>query len=346
MSSSQTEFLGPGGPGLPEEEESVVPAECALAIGIPLTRAAFLEALAQPERWDLAASEGRQFPGFTPEFLWSEFAPIARGVSGVCDVAEQLGVLVRRSATLNEFGELLCVRPDQRKVVTLVSHWRLMGLPATDVLRADAVRDAVLDRNLTHPIHRALREELSRRLGPARNPASLTAEELLSELNRLVEEAEDAHDPRHRAAPRLSTWSRLWNWLSGQVAGVGANREPRPLTRAALERAFGESVIRPGKVIEFRDGLHTVPEVIAVIPGDYRGTLDMSCCNSVLIGQAIKDHAPGCTVVRSRFPIYYSTWGLIYPVVLRVLERQRQLGKPLSYAEAVARVRLQVLSMR
>ena len=65
--------------------------------------------------------------------------------------------------------------------------------------------------------------------------------------------------------------------------------------RERLDRGFSDSkVLAPGNRVEFSDGLHTITDVVAHLPVDFAGVLDLSVCNSVFLAEVVRRHCPKC----------------------------------------------------
>src|SRR5205085_1094422 len=87
--------------------------------------------------------------------------------------------------------------------------------------------------------------------------------------------------------------------LSDDVSlpGISAAESPviERLTRVELEQAF-PGLIAFGRSVEFSDGMRSVHEVVTAVPKGFNGLLDLTTCNSVILGKAIKAGHPDCLV--------------------------------------------------
>jgi hypothetical protein len=92
------------------------------------------------------------------------------------------------------------------------------------------------------------------------------------------------------------------------------------LTRPALEVAYGNA-IAPGRAVEFADGMRTIAEVVTALPRRYAGFLDMTVCNSVILGEAIKAARPHCIVAVNHYPTEPHIRLLLYRRMMRRLRR-------------------------
>lgn len=79
------------------------------------------------------------------------------------------------------------------------------------------------------------------------------------------------------------------------------HRFPAPiLSRPMLEDCFG-SALRRAPVLELRDDIHTTRDLVDMIPEDYDGVLDLSVCNSVMLGESIKRWRRNCLVIENAY---------------------------------------------
>ncbi len=320
----------------------VGPTDCALVVGVPMTKADFLGTLAEPDRWDLAASQLAEFPRHTPAIhVWERFdREVASAVRTACSMAEKAGVTVSRWASLSDLTAILNrPRETRPKVVTLVSHWISADLTHDDILHPKEIQDQLYSPDPRHPIVDALRHQLQVCHGSDGSIEGLTVRQLTDDLVGIVKAAHSQiRDPS--SVPSNTTWlSRLRDRLLGRpyTHPTPRHANTNPVTRAALERAF-PLAIRPATAIEFRDGLWTVDDLIAAIPAEFDGTIDLGYCNTTLVGQAVKERARASTVMMRRFRILYTTWAALYPVVIATLEKSRHAGWPMSYSQAIRAV--------
>jgi hypothetical protein len=324
----------------------VGPGDCALAVGVPLDRADFLERGVHPDVWDFAAKETARH-GVTGEFAWGQFVPEAKAMQRLCCEVEAMGSIVRRGATLADFSSLF----GRFKVVTLLTHWPLLPLAPGDVLAPGAIAAAL--RAPSHPIHEALRRSLADRADAAEHAATDgragDAESLVRYLGAVVDDANRLYDPHQSAgtpSPRPAVLGRLLRWFSsGRIPppvpaaaarqGSGGSLPP---PRAALERAF-PGAIALGHAIEFRDGMHTTPDFLAAIPPGFSGVLQLAVCHSALVGEAVKERCDRCLAVMNRLPTALVFRLVEYKLIIGSLSMTRE-----PYLTAMERVRIRLVS--
>src|SRR5205814_2191181 len=82
---------------------------------------------------------------------------------------------------------------------------------------------------------------------------------------------------------------------------AAAAAPPRRLTRVLLEEAF-PAELRGGSAFELRDGLHAVAAIIDAVPERFDGVIDLSVCNSIVLGEAIKRQRRGCLIITNAKP--------------------------------------------
>jgi hypothetical protein len=98
-------------------------------------------------------------------------------------------------------------------------------------------------------------------------------------------------------------------------------RLPQRLTRVRLELAFPENV-EPAPCVEFHDGLQPVAAVLTQFPASYRGVVDLTVCNSVILGDAIKLVHRECLVTMNRYPADLVDRMIFYDLVIASLVRK------------------------
>jgi hypothetical protein len=96
----------------------------------------------------------------------------------------------------------------------------------------------------------------------------------------------------------------------------------RRVTRVLLEEAF-PTALRPAPAVELADGMHTVAEFTDAIPRSFDGVLDMTICNSVILGAAVKRACPDCLVAVNRYPAEMHVRMTFYCLALQSLARHR-----------------------
>lgn len=266
-------------------EPQVKPSDCALALCIPLTKRSFLEGLDPASPKDFVKSDAARLGRMTAAERWERYLPIVRTVERLRRELEPLGVTVVPEVTPAKLLGLLSART----VVTLVAHWRFAPFSAGDILDvAGLVRRLRAPRTpLEEHVAREFKERGRGHLldsGPRDGEAlEKLRDALAAELKMMLDKGQSIY-----ASSALVP--------GPQQADAGA---PFHLTRIALEDEFPD-VIRPGPSVEFHDGLKTIPEVVKVIPPNFSGVLDLTVCNSVLLGESIKRRRKGFLVICNR----------------------------------------------
>ena len=259
------------------------PSDCALALAIPLTRERFLASLARPDEKDFIFHfiKGRGLQRADPEFCWQVYeAEEAAFVSAVCDEVAHCGVKVAYDVDLNQLAVLLA----RYSVVTLVAHFRFVEFSITDIDKPLAILASLRD-----PVSKLLEEirgkviELDSDLLANDNDRVDSLRTRLCDVFRTI--ANEAEQPY---------WDKDVQTSSDQESHFRIR-----LTRSEFERAFPDA-IKPARVIEFSDGLHTIPELVQSIPVEFSGLLDLTVCNSVITAAAIRSERQGCLVAGNR----------------------------------------------
>jgi len=259
------------------------PSNCALALAIPLTRERFLASLAQPEGKDFVFHfiRGRGLQRADPEFCWQVYeAEEAAFVSAVCDEVAHCGVNVANDVDLNQLTALLA----QYSVVTLVAHFRFVEFSIEDIDKPFAILAALRD-----PVSELLQEIRKRAIELDPDLLANADYRVASLRIRLC----DVFRIIANEAERIY-WDKNVQKSSEQEDHISLR-----LTRLEFERAFPEA-IKPARVIEFSDGLHTIPELVQSIPVEFSGLLDLTVCNSVITAAAIRSERQGCLVAGNR----------------------------------------------
>jgi hypothetical protein len=301
-------------------QQPVEPSECALAIGVPITREAFLRDLEKPDLKDYASHFKRAnfLSGVSSEYYGDLFEASAKVARRVCDEVEALGVSVVRWADLSNLSKLL----SQFKVVTLVTHWCFMELGPEDILDLHQ-----LWMSLSTPsgrVHLAVARAVSEEdptLLAATNATQLESTDIRLRLaNALTTIVAASHRPYKTSDETM-----------GAETGGASNKVLERLTRVELEQSFA-GLIAPGKSVEFSDCMRGVNEIVAGVPATFDGLLDLTTCNSVILGKAIKSSRPNCVVAMNRYGTPLHVRMPLYKLVIEDLAR-----RPAPYADTLSR---------
>lgn len=239
-------------------DKPVSPRDCSLLVALPLQREQFIQDLDAACEADFVKhfSKGRE--RLSVSGLWNLYEPYVSLILDVIKDVSRCGVEVTCGLKLRDFYDCLPLR----EVTTLVAHWRSPLFRAGDV--AGAVRMAqVVDKRLL-----ALTGVSCKDVG---------VEELAEKLNVFLQDGRGLETPGDSGRVGSLT-RRLSMW-----------HEKRRRIEAELPQVF-----KGGSSIEFADGLFTIDKIVADVSPDFRGILDLTVCNSVLFGDAIRkkcDHA-------------------------------------------------------
>ncbi|AUX41096.1 uncharacterized protein SOCE26_025010 [Sorangium cellulosum] len=308
-------------------ERRVSPADCALALAIPLTKAEFFGDLAEGAPKDFARSVARRLPALRREVLWDDhYGPLAGLVERVASDARAHGVTVATGVTLADLRALLA----RHAAVTLVAHWRFPPILPGDIVDAGEIVAALARPSCA--VTRHLKEHLGAKqpdlLAPGaaagRDPAALCAS-LAAALNDALEPTRLHYEgPRNPAPPGPD----------------GAPAPPLRLTRVAVEEAFPRA-LRGGPAVELSERLHPVGDVVEAVPDGFDGVIDLSVCNSIILGEAIKRRRGACLVVVNERPAMLSFRMVRYKYIIRDLHRE-----PARYTDVMIRLSEAVLDRR
>jgi hypothetical protein len=287
---------------------------------VPLTAEQFLSDLSRPDLKDYACHLKREnlLKGASDEYYVDLFERSAKVARRVCDEVVHLGVTVLRGVRLSDLTELLA----KFKVVTLVTHWRFTRLIPEDILDAYGLcRLLILSESRMHAaVARAVSDHDPTLLEKASAP-SVQLQEL-----------------RERLAAALNhvtaTSHALYKASDGTMPPLGAvasNGMLERLTRVEIEQSF-PGLIAFGRSVEMSDGMRSVQEVVQAVPEGFAGLLDLTTCNSVILGKAIKAHHPECIVAMNRYAIPLHVRMPLYKLVIQDLA-----ACPSPYADALSR---------
>jgi hypothetical protein len=289
--------------------QTVGPRDCGLAIALPLTRERFLQHLRMPEWHDYAAyvRDLSKTAGAADEYYWTfEYEHFAAAMSTRCSQVERQGVRVVRDATPGTLAALFV----SCAVVTIVAHSRFEPLRPEEIL--DMQRLLTMLRHPPSRLVEAFRRQLDT-LQPLWSTQASVPARLVEAINRVLAAAHESYRDEARAPVLL--------------LDIPAVR----LTRPTLERAF-EGVIAAGKTVELADGMKTIREIAAIIPPSFGGLVDLTICNSAIMGESIKELRPECVVAVNRYQTAPHVRLAIYRLAIDDLARHRQ-----PFANAMAR---------
>jgi hypothetical protein len=291
----------------------VGPRDCAIGIAVPLTIDEFVDDF-RDERKDFVQHVrfANTLEGASDDYYWSTvYAPVAAIVNDALAAVKSLGVCVRRRVTPAELGQLL----GQYKVVTVVTHWRFGRLSAADILDPRALHSAIA--NPADPLQ-------ARAAGAIKDASPRLIQDVSADIDddTLRRQIADAIAPVISAAHASYRTPAEHN---DDVVVVGQPRviDLRRVTRLLIEEAFAPHV-RPAPAIEFGNGLVTAEDLIEVIPRSFDGILDLTSCNSVIIGAAVKRKRPDCLVAINRYRTELYVRMTLYRLAIASLARSNR----------------------
>lgn len=277
-------------------EELITPRECSLAVALPLRREEFMHDLAANASAGYAsgfAQNGRD--GLAAETVWELFEPWARLANGVIAEAEGHHVTVVRSATLAEFSSLLRRFP----ATTLFAHWHTPRFTEEQIVAPEAIRKAM---SVTEsPLFQRVQEIASLLDAPPQFPSDSSPGAIADFLNRLIEPAPCSEE----AKPGCVTRKQV-EW-----------HERRMLLDSAFLAAF-----RGGAGVDFADGWRSIEAIVAAVPNDYSGTLDLTVCNSNVLAERIRGSFRKSVVIANERTTTTGFRFGIYVEIIKILSRK------------------------
>jgi len=121
--------------------------------------------------------------------------------------------------------------------------------------------------------------------------------------------------------------------VDGTRGGAVASEYSDLEARLRLDRELGGAV-RGGAAVEFAAGFQPIAEIVAGLPVDLSGILDLTVCRSVVLGEEIKRRCRDCIVHKNAGSTSMSFRFGVFAQVLEVLR-----SEPQPYTDAVYKVR-------
>jgi hypothetical protein len=307
------------------------PNDCALLITIPLTEEDFLSDYNENSEKDFIKGWAKnQIGELKEEELWEIYVSRIRDfVVKIADEIRSLGVEVVFNAGLGDLTTIFL----KKKVITLAAHWFSPKLAVTDFydlnrfveklfeseeLYAKVLRQVVFSGNRQSPV--ILRSE------------SDDGDSLVNAINQLFS--------------RYNTKGNIPKPVEINSADGRVTEEVWiHLNRFALEKTFPDE-IKPRCRIEMFDGLYSPSEFQNKIPSHFDGVLDLTVCNSEMVGKTIKQTCPQCLVLTNRFTTELKTRLILYRGIIRLLSNENLPNhnrNPPNYIDATFNLRRQLL---
>jgi hypothetical protein len=254
-----------------QSAEKIFPRDCAFLLTLPTGRDEFFTDFRDPLH-DFLRSQYANSP-LSAEEAWNVYKPVAAGLLSLLQFLEAKGVRVVPRST---FAEWIALQ-ESHKVVVLFAHWR-NGLIRQGDVQWPVIDAIARDGNDANPIKEKVRSIAVDFLQDRKS--------FVASLNRLLLDGQLGDHP----------------WF-----GRGANQVPAsPEHRLFMNREFLDKAL-PGifgenASVEFADGLVGIEAIARNASPSFRGIFDLSVCNSILLGELIKSHAPRCLVVATKIP--------------------------------------------
>jgi hypothetical protein len=288
-------------------QKIVGPHNCALAFAVPLTEEDFLRDLHFGSGKDFVKRYAQDNARIRKELLWKYYKPQANLALEIADEVKRLGVKTVFNLKLNQLNSLLM----NSDIVTVVAHWRPPTFNTGYLLNPSSLISKIKESKLEaveflrFHLSANFKEQLAGWTDVVQ-PEGRAVELLINELNRLLVE-ERLHPALRFSDSSAKPLYRLEYLMH--------------LNRESLEETFpGE--FTGGSRVEFFDGLFSIDNVIEQIAPEYQGLLDLTICNSILLGEAIKRQRRHCTVVASQRPTTFDFRLIFYKHVIEELARR------------------------
>lgn len=304
-------------------KRTVGPSDCALAFAIPLNRKDFLRDLEPTSGKDFVRNFASNKSDILPEVLWELFyRPLVDAALRTANDVSRMGVRVSFDLRISEFTRLL----NSAEVVMVVAHWRSARFKPDDIINLRSLVPGLMYSNervakiLREQFCPELKEQLNAFNHSALGPHSLELT-LIKELNRSLSDIQLYQgDNSDATAAQPDTLERRMYF-----------------NRLALEETFPTEFI-PGNRFELCDGLHSIASVVDEVPIPYEGILDLTTCNSILLGEAIKCVRRNCLILVNRNPTRLDFRLVLYKNVIKELARRNG-----PYVDVVVRLRKELI---
>ena len=276
----------------------VSPNEFALLVAIPLTPEEFADD--QQRQTDFLRSN---FPEATRRgaSAWASYAPYADLCHEIVDEVERWGVVVIRRPTLHAFASAA----GRFTTVTLVAHGRGPEIAPYDLLDAPRIRAAFTEvmtaldaAGPAPPDTAAMASRLNEALGP---------EDVETEFGN------EAMSETEAMAWRVALYRERWR-------------------RRSIVETLLPGALSGGPAIEFQDGLAPIQIIREQLPRFE--VLDLTVCDSVLLGQCIRERNSDGVILANPRPTTPDFRLAVYREAVRFAVRHRT-----SYPDAVIRLR-------
>jgi hypothetical protein len=301
-----------------------LPSDCALLITAPLTEVDFLSDLGSSDKdfvknWSknqrLASDEI-----LTDEELWKIYS--SRIKDFILNEVEEIRTLGAKVFFDVKLGDLEAIFSEQ-KVITLEAHWFSPPLEAADFINWSIFLERVFRSD--EIVAKALREVLFPDSHESfSNYGEERAPDIVRKINSvLVNYNLKGSKPKPIMVTPMNEKNRQEIWIH--------------LNRFALEKTFSDQIKQKCR-IEMFDGLHLPGEVGSQIPVNFNGVIDLTVCNSELVGKDLKQTHPNCLVITNRFTTDLKFRLILYKGVMKMLLN----GEHHNYIEATMSLRRQL----
>ena len=289
--------------------EIVRPRDCAFVLTFPTTKADFYDDLNRGSDF-----LKRYFAGsrLSYEEKWNDYRPVAELASRVVSSLRRYRVnLTLRASSLDCVTALM-----QNKVTILFAHWRSSDIYDEDV-DWPAFTDQLMDykKGSSPSWVGRIKTGISSPLSAEGKAA------LLTELNRILCEDSLTDDQQMGDGP----------------VRLAPTRERKMyFNRKRVEKYFPKC-IRNGAAVEFASGLTLIEDVADRVSPNFVGLLDLSVCNSILLGEMVKERAPGSLAIGTELPAIVEFRLLLYGSLFGLLKS----GRP--YLETLTKLRVELV---
>jgi len=284
--------------------KKVSPFDCVLLNTLPFSEKDFLEDLTNSVKHDFCASILRKNSALNNDGAWIFYKPILSVLSRICIEAKKLGVKVITHAVLDDLKKY----SEKYEVITLIAHSRLSGIMEKDILNSIELLHLLKNpkNKKQEDFSKMIEYENPELLKSLQNDSFKLKQILTHTLNTIVEKSHRLY--MYPPSERLKDNNNFFHY--------------KKFTRVNLEQAF-PGLIRVFPIIEFRDNMYSIMDVISNIDDQFSGFLDLTVCNSLTFGDTIKSYRPSCIIAINQYQASIDVRMVRYKAIIKMLSYQK-----------------------
>ena len=279
-------------------QETIRPDDCCLLMTFPLEKQSLSDRLDAYKVGDCCRSwqYNGGFAGL--EALWAGYEQVAKLMAETCRAATLRGVTVWTEATSTNLADAFY----RFKVVTLFAHWKGPYYLPGDIKAPQRVAETFLQPESPDQLfvrqligHQAAEKLVSLR----ESPQGDLVQYLMDHLNCIISQ--------HDLSP----------------IDVGDHDDPEEYrqyrNRQFLDNCFA-GIVEKGNRLELWDDLLDVEQFVALVPETFGGVLDLTVCNSTILGHRLQFER-SCRALVNRQPASLRFRAVVYQETIELLHQ-------------------------